>query len=338
MDSQSVKRIVALALGVIGSLVFGALALRNVDFRVFQDGITAMEYVWLLPALAALIGTFYLRALRWQLLFAPETRPPFSAAFRALLIGLFFNQILPLRAGEAARVVALNQEAGTSRAEALGTAVIERVNDVLVLLVILFVTVPFLPPLTWIEGAVIFAVIFTVLVAVGAVCLFVFGDRLLRLAFTPFALLPWISRTRTDTAARNLTGGLSALRRPRLALAAFGVTMLSWLVAGLSYWCVLRGFEFGLGLDAALLLLVTTNLALVIPSLPAGLGVFEAATIFILDGYDVDESSALALAVVLHAVNFFPYIAAGLLALYTHAARQRRRARLPTAEGQIPPA
>ena len=316
-----------MTLGVVGSLVFGALAVRNVDFRVFWEGITAMEYVWLLPSLAALGVTFYLRAVRWQMLFSPATRPALLAVMRALLIGLLFNQILPLRAGEAARVLALNQEAGTSRAEALGTVVVERIYDVLALLVILFVTLPFLPELTWIRSAAVFAVAFVVVVTVVIASLIFVGERLLRLALAPLALLPRITRARTDAAAASLAGGLSALHRPRLALIAFGVTTASWLVAGLSYWCVLRGFNFGLGLDGALLLLVTTNLALVIPSLPAGLGVFEAATIFTLAAYDIAESPALACAVVLHAVNFFPYIAGGLIALQSHAAILRRRAR-----------
>ena len=327
MEARSTRRTLTLVLGVAVSLVFGALAVRNVDFRVFWDGLTTMEYVWLVPALVALVATFYLRAVRWRLLFAQQTRPPFRAALRALLIGLFFNQILPLRAGEAARVVALNQESGTSRAEALGTAVVERIYDVLALLVILFIAWPFLPTLGWISGAATFALVFVALVAVAAVCLFVFGASLLRLALAPFALLPRISRGRTDAAASNLAGGLGILHRPRFALAAFAVTMLSWLVAGISYWCVLQGFDFGPGLAGALLLLVTTNLALVIPSLPAGVGVFEAATILTLASFDVGDSEALACAVVLHSVNFFPYIAAGLVALHGHATIQRRRAR-----------
>jgi len=317
----------ALAVGVAVSCGFAALAIRDVDFGVFWDGVTAMEYVWLFPSVATLGVTVYLRAIRWQLLFPAQTRPSRSATLRALLIGLLFNQILPLRAGEAARVVALNQAAGTSRAEALGTAVVERISDVLALLVILFVALPFLPARTWIGGAAAFAVGCVVLVAVATICLIVFGDRLLRLVLAPFSRLPTVSRDRTDAAAANLAGGLSALHRPRLALAAFGVTCVSWLVAGVSYWFVLVGFDFGLGLDAALLLLVATNLALVIPSLPAGVGVFEAATIFTLDAYDIDASRALACAVVLHAVNFFPYVAAGLVALHSHAVSQRRRTR-----------
>ena len=319
MAPGSLSRRLALFLGVIISLVFGTLAVRDVDLQVFWNGIEEMQYLWLLPSLAALGATMYLRAVRWRLLFAPETRPPFGAAVRALLIGLLFNQILPLRAGEAARVVALNREAGTSRAEAMGTAVVERIFDVLALLLILFATLPLLPALGWIRGVAAFALAFVGLVVLGAVCLILFGERLLRLALAPFSFLPGVSRERTDAAAVNLAGGLGALHRPRLAAAAFGVTILSWAVAGLSYWFVMIGFGFETGFDGALLLLVTTNLALVIPSLPAGVGVFEAATIFTLATFDISESRALACAVVLHAVNFFPYIAVGLLALHRHS-------------------
>ena len=327
MAPGSLSRRLALFLGVTISLVFGALAVRDVDLQVFWNGIEEMQYLWLLPALAALGATLYLRTVRWRLLFAAETRPPFGAALRALLIGLLFNQILPLRAGEAARVVALNRDAGTSRAEAIGTALVERIYDVLALLVILFVTLPFLPALGWIHGAAAFALAFVVIVALGAVCLTIYGERPLRLALAPLSLLPGVSRVRTDTAAVNLAGGLGALHRPRLAVAAFGVTILSWVVAGLSYWFVMVGFGFETGFDGAILLLVTTNLALVIPSLPAGVGVFEAATIFTLATFDIGESRALACAVVLHAVNFFPYIAGGLVALHSHALSGRRGGR-----------
>jgi hypothetical protein len=48
---------------------------------------------------------------------------------KATVLGYFFNSILPVPAGEAARIVALKHYAGTSRAEATGTVVVERVLD-----------------------------------------------------------------------------------------------------------------------------------------------------------------------------------------------------------------
>lgn len=327
MRSRSRVKTAVVAVGVAFSLAFGALAVRDVDLRVFWEGITQMKYGWLAPSLAGLALTIWLRAARWRLLFTPASRPPFAAAARALTIGLLFNQILPLRAGEAARVLALNHEAGTSRAEALGTAFVERIYDVLALLAILFVAWPFLPPISWIRGAAIFGIVFLALTAAGVVVLVRFGARPLQLGLRPVARLPGLSRDRTDAAAASVAGGLSALHRPGAVLAAGAVTLAFWFIAGLSYWAVLIGFNLHTGLGAALLVLVATNLALVIPSLPAGVGVFEAAAIFALKSYGIGESRALACAVVLHAVNFFPYLIAGLYALHTQAALQRARAR-----------
>ena len=82
--------------------------------------------------------------LRWRSLFAPPSRPSVKVITHANLIGYLFNTILPTRAGEAARVIAIRR-AGGSPAEATGKVVVEGVYDVLSLLVLLFVTTPWLP-------------------------------------------------------------------------------------------------------------------------------------------------------------------------------------------------
>jgi len=313
--------------GVVASLVFAVIAIRGVEFGLFWRGLKEMQYVWVGPSLVALAVTVALRIYRWQLLFTRESRPPFGSATRALLIGSMLNQILPLRAGEAARVVVLNQDAGISRVEALGTVVVERVYDVLVLFILLFVAWPVLPPVSWIHGAAIFAVIFVAGLAAAVAVLVRFGSRPLRFVLAPVAAFPGLTRARMDAAAESLTAGLRGMHHPKLLMAAFAVSVISWLTAGLSYWAILVGFHLHLSFAAAVLVLVATNLALVIPSLPAGLGVFEAAAILALGAYGLTESQALACAVVLHAVNLFPYIAVGLGALHRHALLRRRRLR-----------
>ena len=77
----------------------------------------------------AFVVSIGLRAVRWQALFRPGRRPPLGMVGKATVLGYFFNSILPVRAGEAARIVALKHYAGTSRAEATGTVVVERVLD-----------------------------------------------------------------------------------------------------------------------------------------------------------------------------------------------------------------
>ena len=73
------------------------------------------------------------------------------------MIGYLFNNIMPARAGEAARVVALTQRTGTPAAEIVGTVVVERAYDVLSVLVIFFCASPWLPHESWFTAAAILA-------------------------------------------------------------------------------------------------------------------------------------------------------------------------------------
>jgi uncharacterized membrane protein YbhN (UPF0104 family) len=327
MRGPGFRRRLIYGLCVVVSVFFGALAIRGVDFVVFWRGIAEMDYRWTLAGVLALAVSVYIRVVRWRFLFSPASRPSVGPATRALLIGLLFNQILPLRAGEAARILALRREAGTSRAETLGTTVVERIYDVVTLLGLLLATSPFLPAISWIHGALALGAVFAAAVVAGAVTLAVWGERPVAVALSPLALAPRITRAHTDAAAMALGAGFRALHRPALVLRALIASIAWWLVAAVSYWLVLLGFHFHIGFAGAVLVVVTTNLALVVPALPAGLGVFEAATVLALGAYGITESRALACAVVLHAVNFFPYIAAGLVALQQHALLRRRSGR-----------
>jgi uncharacterized membrane protein YbhN (UPF0104 family) len=138
MRKQHVTRATLAAVGVVASVLFGYLAVRGVDFSTAWRALEAMNAWWLVPSLAALAASVAVRVVRWHLLFQPGRRPPFAPLAKATLLGLFFNSILPARAGEAARILALKSYTGTSLAETTGTVVVERVADVTSLLLLLF--------------------------------------------------------------------------------------------------------------------------------------------------------------------------------------------------------
>ena len=144
--------------------------------------------------------------------------------------------------------------------------------------------------------------------------------------FRPLALLSFLERERVGQAAFNLTQGLAAISRPRIAAEALAWTVLSWLALALSTWFVLVGFALGLSPLAGLLVVVAINLALILPSSAAGVGVFEAATVVALSAYGVSTSTALSAALVLHLLNLVPYLAAGAIVLHRAARVDEARA------------
>jgi glycosyltransferase 2 family protein len=334
MRAPTRSRALLVAASLLLSAFFTYLAVKDVNWEVFWEGLRTSDYVWLVPALGVLAVSVWVRAVRWQLLFQPATRPRIGPTTRATIFGQFFNSILPARAGEAARIVMLKQEAGTSRAEALGTAVAERIIDVLALLLLLLLALPFLPEITWLKTVGAFGLGLIAIVATTTLVLRRFGHRPIRYLLRPLARLPAVRQAHTDRAASNIVAGLHVLERPHRAGPAFLLTFVSWLLISLSFWFTLLAFEPDLGYDAGILVLVTTTLSLVIPSLPAGVGVFEAAVLAALRPYGVEDSRALSYAVVLHALTFVPFVVAGYVVLHGHTRRLRRAAEAnPTGRG-----
>src|SRR6266536_791475 len=105
----SLSRSILPLVGLVVSAGFTYLAVRRIHFGEVWTGLRTSEYVWLLPGLAVLGFSILLRAIRWQYMFAAGTRPGLAPATSSLLIGYFFNSVLPARAGEAVRIVALHQ-------------------------------------------------------------------------------------------------------------------------------------------------------------------------------------------------------------------------------------
>jgi uncharacterized membrane protein YbhN (UPF0104 family) len=152
-------------------------------------------------------------------------------------------------------------------------------------------------------------------VVAAVVVLARYGARPVHAVLRPLHRLPRLGAERIEAGAESVSQGLAGLRHPSIALPAAVWTVLSWVAVGVSAWFVLLGFDLGVSLSpvAGLFVLITINLALVLPSSPAAVGVFEAATLLALDAYGVDESRALSYALVLHALNFLPFVAIGLV-------------------------
>jgi uncharacterized protein (TIRG00374 family) len=275
-----------------------------------------------MPAAALMAVAVAIRALRWQLLFLPESRPAFRPTLRALLIGQFGNCILPARAGEAARVVVICRETSVSWPQATGTAVVERIYDVVGLLLLLFVFVPFFPEIDWLRRAGVVAAVVGGLAVAGVIVLALFGTRAVRVLLRPVAWLPRVRPEQVESVAERLTHGLAGLHRPGMAGAAFSLTIVSWLIFAASFWLVSIGFDLGIGYAGGMLVLIATSLVLVVPSLPGAIGTFEAAALVALSAYGIDDSEALAYAVVLHALNVIPYIVIGYVLVHGHIRRE----------------
>jgi glycosyltransferase 2 family protein len=321
-------RLAVVASAAIVSAVSGYFAVRGVHFGEVRESLASTNYVWLLPALATFVLANVLRILRWRVLFPASSRPAFPPAAEAFLVGQFLNIVLPLRAGEAARIVALNLRTRNSRAEITSTILVERAFDVLGVLALLFLLQPWLPEVSWLSTAVLLAVGLLLVVAAVAVGVGIWSDRPLRFALRPLARLAFFSDRRVDLAAANLVQGLAGFRSARLGAVAFVWTLAAWIVLGLSCWFAMLAFDLEHSPLAGVFVIVAIGLAMILPSAPAAIGLFEAAVVATLVLYDTDRSEALSYALVLHALHVLPFVLVGVPLLHLQGSlvwRTRRK-------------
>jgi uncharacterized membrane protein YbhN (UPF0104 family) len=316
-------RVLLLVLGLVVGALFAYLAVRNVRADETWGAFRDAQYGWLVPAVLLLVLAFFIRAIRWWSLFAPSRRPPIGCVIRATFIGYLINALLPARAGEAARTVALNRSAKTPVAETVATILIERAYDVLSLILLLFVMLPGLPAVSWVRGAGIFAAALVAAIVVVTILVLRYGERPLGVLLWPLRWLPFVPREFAEDAPRFFVHGLAGLLRARVAGIAFLLTTLSWVVLGASFWLVMVAFDLHLSPLAGELVVIGIGLAMILPSSPAALGVFEGATVVVLGAYHVESSRALSYALLLHALNVLPLFAVAIAGLALRRVRQR---------------
>ena len=325
MTERRGLRPLIVAAGLVVTVVCMYLAVRGVALDDAVDSLAGSNLLWLVPTLPIFALAVAMRAVRWWSVFAPAERPPMRAITYALLVGYFFNNILPARAGEAARVIALSRRATTSKAETVGTVVVERLFDVLALLILLFASYPWLPEISWLRAAAIFGAFVVSVVLVLVFVVVRYDERAIHWLLSPLRRIRREGLAeRLEAAAVNGARGLVGLRDPQIALRGMALTIGSWVTLGVSYWMLTHAFALDLPLVAGMLVTVAVNLSLVLPSSPAALGVFEAATVVALRAFDVPHAEALSYALVLHLLNLVPFLVIGAALLGPGALRRRR--------------
>ena len=296
--------------GIAISLVFGWLAIRGLNFDEVRTAIADAARPGSWPRWRPLVGVT-MRSERWRSLFPRESRPGFVPTFWASQIGLLANNVLPVRAGELVRVLALHRETGLRRTAVLATVGVERVFDLAALAVLQLAIASRCLRLASRSASRVLAL---AILAVGAVIVAVLAIAPVRRARGPSGHAAAVLQ-RQPTVIDSLRTGLAALRDRRLAAVAMLWTLASWLVLALAGWCVLQAFDLHLPWHAALFLLVAVTLAQAIPASAGSVGVFELAARSALVAYGVPPAVALSAGLVLHAVSTLPFIVLGAIGM-----------------------
>jgi len=116
------------------------LAFKNVDLKkMYSSLINDVNYYWILFSLVFAFLGFIIRAVRWKILIEPlGYNPKNKNLVNAVIIGYFANIAVP-RLGEITRCASLNKTDKIPVDSLLGTVIVERIIDVLVMFILMAV-------------------------------------------------------------------------------------------------------------------------------------------------------------------------------------------------------
>ena len=306
------KRIIFLIIGILISVVSLYFAFRGFDLGQVWAAITRVRLEFLLLAVLPYVVTFMAKVWRWQVMFHPdEKRARLGILFPSLMISYI---PLPFRAGEIARGVVAARGTGVPAARVFSTIIVEKVLDVLTLLLFLGVSLPFVGLPQQLQGAALLmavAVLGVSLVLLAMVVRPEWGRWLSRLVA---ARLPARFCPRIESATDQVLKGVAPLSNTPVAARLGGWSLATWGVNFVTVYLMLLSFNLTVTPLAAVVLVVVTNLSMAVPSAPGYVGPFELAVVAVLGVLGIGETDAQAFAIFYHFVGLVPVALLGVIA------------------------
>ncbi|XZG70659.1 lysylphosphatidylglycerol synthase transmembrane domain-containing protein [Chitinibacteraceae bacterium HSL-7] len=311
------KRYLRPAIGLVLAALFAWLVVRHVDVAEVARQLGSVSPGWVLAALGGLFVGYTLRIARWRRMLAVDAP---SLSWRAcagpFLASFALNNVLPLRAGDVLRTFAFKQQLGCGPTVVLATLLVERLLDLLMVLVLLGVALLAFgleaSALAHVGGVAL------VLAALGIMLLLLFPTAFAPLARGVVALLGRVApgpAGKIGAEVDKLFGTLGHLSYGRTMLQLLALSLAAWLAEGLVFWCAalaLSGITVAAG---GWLALPVGTLATLIPSTPGYVGTFDffVARAMTLAGNDAVAATAHAL--LTHLLLWLPVTVAGGLYL-----------------------
>jgi uncharacterized protein (TIRG00374 family) len=284
-----------------------AQTLQETDWRVAIATIACCQVVFMI-----------LRALRWRLMLG--TGVPFFPVFHAQNIGYLITNVLPFRLGDLARAYLVGATPETKDVgipQALSTVALERILDVLMIVILLGVALPFAPQVP--DGMRTTGTLFSIVSAAGFGLMVLAAAKRSRTLQITESVLQKIRRFDTSSWQRwveSFLDGLSVLTRLWLFLPVLGLSILLWSFILLGYLSGIRGVWPEAPWFAAALAVCAAAFGISLPSSPSSLGVYHLAVIAGLSVFPIPEQDAASFAIVFHAEMVLVNVTMGLIGLW----------------------
>ncbi len=281
----------------------------DVDWSALTEQVQQLSWGWVSVIVAFDVLSFYVQGIRWKMLLEPVGRLSYLKTTQAIYVGMFSNEILPLRAGEIVRGVLVSRWVKRKFHDILPSMALERLFDGIwfssaMIITALLVDVP---PQIHVATNVLLAM------SVMGIAAFIWVVKKTHFAESAPDHKPNTLAEKLKVALFEIRQGLRQIGLGGRFFSSFGVSGVLHVVQALAFLSVLKACGIELPVLAQIAVFLVVQLGIAIPNAPANVGTFQLFSVLGLTFFGIDKSSAAAFSVVAFAILTIPVLLLGVV-------------------------
>jgi uncharacterized protein (TIRG00374 family) len=282
-----------------------AWVLHGYPIGELKAAIADLDWKWIAIAVVSDLIVYVIHGWRWRTLLSPVARLGFWRTVQAIYIGLFANEVLPLRVGELIRVYLLTHWNNLRLSLGFASAAVERVIDGFWLVVAFIITASLVKGIP--EDLTLLVQIVGILLVIGTVAAVSIVSRRRESHAA-------ISESRWSATFRHIVEGLHLMGNRRTLILTVMISALYLALQMFSVYALLKAYKTDYSFWVAAGVLTIIRFATVVPNAPGNLGLINVATVIALRPFDLPTTAAKTFSIILFGSLTLPLLIGGAIA------------------------
>ncbi len=308
------KRFVQFFIGILISIIFLFLSVRNVQFREVLDAFQNARYIYVVYAVILTILALFIRSVRWKFILNQSQKPRLYNLFAATCIGLMSSNVLPFRLGDFVQAYFLGRKEKIGKTFVFSTVMLERLFDLVMLLIFfgissLLVTVSAeIRGIKFVAGAGFLGIIIVIL-------FLRYGKKTEGFFIRLFSHFSVRIASKISSRIDSFISGLRVIQQGKSLIKIVLISIIGWLINISVLWTVFLAFGIDKSLPIVTIVITITLISVMIPSSPGYIGTWEYFGVFALGLFNVEKSIAFGCVLVHHMTQYLTILILGLFFL-----------------------
>lgn len=292
-------------LGYAISIVCLAWVLHGYPIGDLLPAIRSLDWKWVVLAVLSDLTVYIVHGWRWSTLLGPVVRLRFWRTVQSIYIGLFANEVLPLRTGELIRCYLLAHWSDFRISLSLASAAVERLIDGFWMLAAFLITAGFVRRIP--RDLIILVQFIGLLLLVGVAILVwvIYHKQHVHLL---------IRESRWAATLRHVIEGIHLMGNRRTIGFTILISGLYLFLQAVSIWGLMKAYGLDLSFWVAGGVLAIVRFATVVPNAPGNVGLFQVACVLALTLFDVERNDAKTFSFVMFFALTLPLLIGGAIA------------------------